>query len=426
MSTPPILPYSTPPGPGSITPPQGSFTQGDQASVGAQPVPGGDPDELKKKLIQVLTQASQQRQLPTPVPAPISQPQPMRANPVSKGSGASNIIPTITSLIQGGVAHQKQKQLHTAESDWNSLVSAMNSNNPQALSFILTDDKKLKNMAKALNQDWLNPEKTTVYKQALDNVMQQQQKKGQAAEGLKAMFQKLIHKANNPQLSDQQKMDMAKEIMGRAPITSPAAGKEETALTTELLKESQQDKIQADKDAAADKKQTETEQYNNYRDEQKQKFQEWNETNKQQFQQHMEGLKELASERKQSDHDMMMMKALGLRLSDEDKRKMQITPSQMNTEVNSTLTSLRQQLSQASSQLKSLQTAAQKRSGSLWQKMISDSPDVSGAQSQVDNLKASVDYIEKNRSAIISGKTSLDDVVDQAQAIATGTPPGFK
>jgi hypothetical protein len=417
MATPPILPYGQSPGPGTITPQQGSFTQGDQPSVGAQPVPGGDPDELKKKLIQVLTQASQQKQMPTPVPAPVPQmPQGQRTGQsVQKGSGAQAIIPTISGLIQGAVAHQKQKQLATAESDWNNLVSAMNSNNPQALSFILTDDKKLKNMAKALNQDWLNPEKTTVYKQALDNVMQQQQKKGQAAEGLKAMFQKLIHKANNPQLSDQQKMDIAKEIMGRAPVTSPQQDpKELTGLLTEEMKE-----------GAAQKKQAETEAYNTYRDEQKQKFTEWSESNKQQFQQHMESMKELAAERRQSDHDTQMMKALGIRLSAEDARRMQITPSQMNTEVNSTLTSLRQQLSQASSQLKSLQTAAQKRSGSLWQKMISDSPDVSGAQTQVDNLKASVDYIEKNRSAIISGKTSLDDVVDQAQSIASGTPPGF-
>jgi hypothetical protein len=411
-----IVPYGAPAG--SVQPPQGAFTQGDQPSVGAQPVPGGDPDQLKQMLIKVLTQASQRKQMPTPVPSPVPpMPQAQRTGgAVQKGSGAQAIIPTISGLIQGAVAHQKQKQLATAESDWNNLVSAMNSNNPQALSFILTDDKKLKNMAKALNQDWLNPEKTTVYKQALDNVMQQQQKKGQAAEGLKAMFQKLIHKANNPQLSDQQKMDIAKEIMGRAPVTSPQQDpKELTGLLTEEMKE-----------GAAEKKQAETEAYNTYRDEQKQKFTEWSDTNKQQFQQHMESMKELAAERRQSDHDMQMMKALGIKLSDSDAKRMQITPSQMNTEVNSTLTSLRQQLSQASSQLKSLQTAAQKRSGSLWQKMISDSPDVSGAQTQVDNLKASVDYIEKNRSAIISGKTSLDDVVDQAQAIATGTPPGFK
>jgi hypothetical protein len=221
QAQPTVVPYGAPAG--SVTPPQGSFTQGDQPTIGQQPVPGGDPDQFKQMLIKVLTAASQQKQMPTPVPAPVPQAQQNSAPSGINQRGAAKraIIPTISNLIQQGVAQHKQKQLAQAESDWNNLVSAMNSNNPNALNFILTDDKKLKNMAKALNQDWLNPEKTTVYKQALDNVMKQQEQKGQAAEGLKGLFQKLIHKANNPQLSDQQKMDIAKEIMARAPVTSP-------------------------------------------------------------------------------------------------------------------------------------------------------------------------------------------------------------
>ena len=216
-------------------------------------------------------------------------------------------------------------------------------------------------------------------------------------------------------MTDAQKMQIAQEQMSKAPLVQPGPDKSLLPIITEEMKEEE-----------AQRKQSETEEYNTYRDEQKQKFTEWADTNKQQFQEHMESMKEKASEQRQNTHDIEMMKALGIRLADSDAKRMQITPSQINTEINSSLTSMRQQLTQSASQLKSLQTAAQKRNSSLWQKMISSSPDVPGAQSQVDNMKQAIDFIEKNRGAVISGKMPLDDVIDQAQTIASGTPPGFK
>jgi len=76
-----------------------------------------------------------------------------------------------------------------AEGDWTYLQSALNelytaqqSGDPAAIKaaqakvdVTMGDPKKLKNMAKALNQDWLNPEKTTAYGEALKKVTAKQQ-----------------------------------------------------------------------------------------------------------------------------------------------------------------------------------------------------------------------------------------------------------
>src|SRR5262249_33834493 len=76
----------------------------------------------------------------------------------------------------------------------------------------------------ALNQDWLDPSKTTVYGEALKNVMnrteQQEGKKQQAVAGLRGIFQKLIGQRQQPQLTDDQRQRMAREIESKAPTAT--------------------------------------------------------------------------------------------------------------------------------------------------------------------------------------------------------------
>jgi hypothetical protein len=175
--------------------------------------------------------------------------------------GQQRFFATLGANMKNAVAKQKQDQLLKAEGDWSYLQSSMNelfdaqqSGDQKAIAaaqakvdVTLHDPKKLKNMAKALNQDWLNPEKTTVYGEALKNVTgkvkqkeQEGQQKQQAAHGLKAIFQKLISKTQQPQLSDEQKTAMAREIQEKAPTThgiaDPKAAAEMMRAEAELIR----------------------------------------------------------------------------------------------------------------------------------------------------------------------------------------------
>jgi hypothetical protein len=242
VATPPILPGSVP---GAGAP---SF--GQSASV---PDPSMQVNEMAKKLMAVLAQASQRKQFAgTPVPGAIpGQQDPNAARQIGMntanphGWGLQRFAAGLSTSIKNAVSQEKQKKLNKAEADWTYLQSALNekyqaeaSKDPKAiaaaqqkLDVVLSDPKKLKDMAKALNQDWLNPEKTTVYGDALKKVaaktkqteQQTQQadaQKQQAATGLKAMFQKLIQKNQQPQLTDEQKKQMGAEIEAKAPTST--------------------------------------------------------------------------------------------------------------------------------------------------------------------------------------------------------------
>lgn len=213
--------------------------------------PGVNPiaqtDDKTKQILQMLIQASQRKQFSgTPIPnmpQDVSTlPPPQMASHPRQGS-----FYTIGALIRNGINQEKKNQLLKAEGDWTYLQSGINemqaaqqSGDQQAiqaaqqkLNVVLADPKKLKNMAKALNQDWLNPEKTTVYGEALKNVMAQQGKKDQATQGLKGMIMKLLGQKQTLQrqaamnsLSDEQKQQMAREIEKKAPTTQPGLGQE--------------------------------------------------------------------------------------------------------------------------------------------------------------------------------------------------------
>src|SRR5215475_2653965 len=162
-------------------------------------LPGtGDPTqalgEQSKKILAAIAAASSRKQMantavPMQVPGGGNFAASQRigmdtANPHAWGT--ERFMSGVAANIKTWVAKKKQDQLLKAEGDWTYLQSAMNekfaaeqSGDPTAIQAaetkiqsILGDDKKLKNMAKALNQDWLNPEKTTVYGEALKNVAQ--------------------------------------------------------------------------------------------------------------------------------------------------------------------------------------------------------------------------------------------------------------
>jgi hypothetical protein len=244
------------------TPPQGitagmggnvpSVPQAPGAAPGAQT--SADPNQKAQQILAQLLQAASRKQAAnTAVPMAIpAQQDPNAARQIGMNTanphawGLQRLSAGIQTNIKNAVAKQKQDQLLKAEGDWQYLQSALNekyaaeqSGNQQAvqgaeakLQAILGDPKKLKNMAKALNQDWLNPEKTTVYGEALKRVMSQQkqqdqqnQQKQQAAQGLKSTVQKLIAKAfpKQPQLTPDEQSKMAKEIEAKAPTTQGTA-----------------------------------------------------------------------------------------------------------------------------------------------------------------------------------------------------------
>jgi hypothetical protein len=211
-----------------------------------------DQNAVVRKILETLAQQSQRKQFAgQPVPQNIPQGGDRQAamnigmntaNP--HAWGAQRMMASIGANIKTAVAKKKQDQLLQAEGDWNALASSLNelyaaqqSGDQKAVAaaqakvdVTLGDQKKLKNMAKALNQDWLNPEKTTVYGEALKRVAAQQEqkkqqegKKQQAVEGIRDLFKKLI--GQNKQLKESQmtpdeRTAMAREIQEKAPTST--------------------------------------------------------------------------------------------------------------------------------------------------------------------------------------------------------------
>lgn len=231
-----------------------------QFAGGAAPVPSfgqsaGTPDpsmqvnDMAKAIMQRLAQSSQRKQFAgVPVPGEVpGQQDPNAARRIGMDTGNPNawgkqrLMAGIQTNIANAVAKQKQQKLVKAEADWSYMGSAINeleaakaSNDPKAVAaaqqkvdVVLGDPKKLKEMARALNQDWLDPQKTTVYGDALKKVTakagqdaQTDAQKQQAAQGLKGMFQKLMQRQQQPQLTSEQQKAMSAEILAKAPMTA--------------------------------------------------------------------------------------------------------------------------------------------------------------------------------------------------------------
>lgn len=219
--------------------------------------------EMTKRILTTLAQSSQQKKFAgTPRPAPVPGQQGMgeaRSIGMNTGNphawGAQRFMAGLQTMIQNGVAKQKETQLLKAEGDWEYLQSALNeqyaaeaSGDQKALAAakmkveaVAGDPKKLKLMAKALNQDWLNPEKTTVHGEALKRVQtktqQTEQQKNQAKQGLMGLFRKLMTRGQQqPELNQDERSRMAAEITAKAPTTSAGASvKDQTEAAKGIL-----------------------------------------------------------------------------------------------------------------------------------------------------------------------------------------------
>jgi hypothetical protein len=251
-------------------------------AAGGTPDPSSQVSEMTKKLLATLAQAAQRKQFAgTPVPGAIPGQQDSgrnigmnTANP--HGWGLQRFAAGISSSIKNAVSAEKQKKLNKAEADWTYLQSALNekysadsSGDPKAIAaaqqkidVVLGDPKKLKDLAKALNQDWLDPSKTTVYGEALKKVaaktkqteqqtQQSDAQKQQAAQGLKGMFQKLLQQKQQPQLSDEQKKAMSAEIAAKAPTTPGGLDPKALEAQEKILHDRAQEALAGKRDEAA-------------------------------------------------------------------------------------------------------------------------------------------------------------------------------
>jgi hypothetical protein len=256
---------------GSIPGLGGGQVPGIPSPGGAPPPQTGDPNDKAKQILAAILQAASRKQVAnTAVPSPIpagGDVESARNIGMNTGNphawGTQRFLATLGASIKNGIRAQKEAQLANAEGKWtylqaalNELYNAQQSGDPRAVAVAqkkvdsITMDKDLKKMAKALNQDWLNPEKTDVWKQALDNVTKKQlaadqtnAQKEQAASGLKRMFQHLIQKAQGgpkPQLTDEQRQAMGREIQEKAPttqgVTDPKVAAEMMRAEAELIR----------------------------------------------------------------------------------------------------------------------------------------------------------------------------------------------
>lgn len=214
---------------------------------GGTPDPASQVNSMTQRIMQALAQQAQRKQFAgTPVPGKIpGQVDPAEARSIGMNTanphawGAQRFMAGVQGMIQNAVSKKKEGELLKAEGDWsylqnslNDLYAAQASKDPEAIKqaqakvdVMMSDPKKLKNMAKALNQDWLNPEKTTVYGEALKKVnaktQQTDAQKAQARQGIKGLFQKLIQGQQRPQLTPEQQKAMGQEIQSKAPTTTP-------------------------------------------------------------------------------------------------------------------------------------------------------------------------------------------------------------
>lgn len=142
--------------------------------------------------------------------------------------------------VQQAVQEHKQKQLNEATAMWMTLQAAHERltmlgkvkpdgtvdlmQDPMAKA-ILTDPKRMKNMAKAFNVDMMNPEKTNVYAEGLKKAMALD-KSGKMVKMLKG----LVGKGPKPQMTPQMREGMGNEIGQRVEGMSGAGGVDPTKM----------------------------------------------------------------------------------------------------------------------------------------------------------------------------------------------------
>jgi hypothetical protein len=387
------------------------------------------------QVLKILMAGQQKPQLGRPS-APASVPPGPGHSPtlVGKHTGAANLGNLIGTTVQYAIHQDKQKKLAAAVSDWNDLNTSVQkyiqpdgsidqkAYQDPAVMQILGDPKKLKLMAKSLNQDWLNP-KPDLYADARKIALEQHGKKQGAIEGLQQTIGKMLEtirgqgKNQQQQQTPDQQQAMAKDVMSRAPMKmptqDPSATKEAMSVLLEQMK-------QEGKEREENQKQM----YEMQRDAQKQKFTQFNENQKQVFQTSMKKMEILAQDQLEQKREDARLRDIGITLSARDKKLMgSVKTADIQKQLTGTIGDLQKQYAQA--QREYLQMQKEVQSKGFWKSAatkvgLSDDPDVSAAQTQVKGLGAAIAYLDKNKAKIIKGDIDVGDAVEQAQKIASG------
>jgi len=278
VSTPPIVP-TLPGGDMPITTPTfaGGGVPTSTAAGATPPAPADAVKAMTQRILQTLAQNQQRKQFAgAPVPGAVpgmQDPNAARQIGMNTGNprawGGQRLMAGIQTSIQNAVAAKKQRDLLKAEADWGYMASILNeqyaaeaSGDKNAMELaqkkvdaFFHDNKKLNNMAKALNQDWLNPEKTTVWTEALKSRVakteQTDQQKQQAAQGIKGLFQKLLHRQQQPQLTPEQQKAMSAEIVKKAPTTPVGTDLKSLELQEKVLHDRANEALAAKRDETA-------------------------------------------------------------------------------------------------------------------------------------------------------------------------------
>jgi hypothetical protein len=203
------------------------------------PVPGGPPQQspeggIDARTKMILSQIMQSRKQLAPA-EPMANPSdlqrnPMMPGPTPPGHGVESFMYNLGASVHNAVVSHKEEQIRRAMADYSAIGNAweraqeFSSGDPQKAQqmferdpitqAILGDPKKMKNIAKALSVDWLNPEKTTVYSQALQRHMEVDK----AGKMVKVLRQLHLAKQQQMQLSAQQRQQLVHEEAGKLPF----------------------------------------------------------------------------------------------------------------------------------------------------------------------------------------------------------------
>lgn len=154
--------------------------------------------------------------------------------------------------VQNAVQQHKQKQLNEATGMWMTLQAAhdrltmTNQVNPDGTvdlmkdpmaAAILTDPKKMKNMAKAFQVDMMNPEKTNVYAEGLKKAMKLD-KSGKMIKMLKGLVGKGVKPQMGPEQNQQMGSEIGKKVEG---MVSPNSGGNQAQMA-EMMRIAEEDK----------------------------------------------------------------------------------------------------------------------------------------------------------------------------------------
>ena len=222
-----------------------------------QILPGTQGEAESQRLQQQKEMLMKMMQPRTQLAAPQAPAQPQGGKswqgPIPPGYEKQAFFQNLGATIQGAVAQQKEKQIRAALADYSAIGTAwdraqeMSQGDPQKSSqmfqndpvvqAVMGDTKKMKNIAKAFSMDWLNPEKQTVYQEALKRHLQAD-KAGKMSKVLRTLLGQ--HQKGQVAMTGQERQGMIQEQTQKLPMqtkgTDPKAAAEMMRLEVDVNK----------------------------------------------------------------------------------------------------------------------------------------------------------------------------------------------